>query len=532
MAAAAGAVERSRPRTCCSPASRRRRRGDGLHRSPALAARPRALAIVDDGATLVGGRRWRPGRRRRRRRSTGARSSQPTPSPSAAAKPSRWPTTASTAGRPEARRSARGRPPARANARLRPDARGRWVATGARRLDAPPTAATWTERTRDARAPGRGAATLGERTWLAIDDQLSSSIDMPGPTTAAAARVAAPTRHGARARRRWRTAVSRPRPPLAVGHRPLRRGTADARSARLGGGLLVDVSPRHAGRPARPTDAVAAERVRRDEGLAARGDRSRDGPRRRRRNGRAPGAAPTRKRGPAMIALARREPARVPLRPGAAGAREPYPRVGRGGAPARPPLPMPEAPGARRPPRVPTGPPAPATFTAARSGGASGAGRRDPPVAALRAAATALALAEPERAHSLVERARLAGWLPELRIRVDRRFARTESVDLGTPSDGAAAGPGRHRQRQRRALRGARDLGSVEDRLQPRRDRRAVPGPAHRRHASRDRVAGHPSLLRAAPAQGRVERLPMTWTCFQVRDGSCASRRSRRSWTL
>ena len=65
----------------------------------------------------------------------------------------------------------------------------------------------------------------------------------------------------------------------------------------------------------------------------------------------------------------------------------------------------------------------------------------DPPIAALRAAATALVLAEPERAHSLIERARFAGWLPELRIMVDRRFARSESVDLGTPSDGAALAP-------------------------------------------------------------------------------------------
>jgi hypothetical protein len=65
----------------------------------------------------------------------------------------------------------------------------------------------------------------------------------------------------------------------------------------------------------------------------------------------------------------------------------------------------------------------------------------DPPVASLRAAATALVLAEPERAHSLVERARFAGWLPELRLMVDRRFARTESVDLGTPTDSAALAP-------------------------------------------------------------------------------------------
>jgi len=65
----------------------------------------------------------------------------------------------------------------------------------------------------------------------------------------------------------------------------------------------------------------------------------------------------------------------------------------------------------------------------------------DPPVAALRAAATALVLAEPERARSLIARARFAGWLPELRLMVDRRFARTESVDLGSPTDSTALAP-------------------------------------------------------------------------------------------
>jgi hypothetical protein len=55
----------------------------------------------------------------------------------------------------------------------------------------------------------------------------------------------------------------------------------------------------------------------------------------------------------------------------------------------------------------------------------------DPPVDALRAAASALALTEPDRARSLVLRARLAGWLPELRGGFYRRFARAESVDLG-----------------------------------------------------------------------------------------------------
>jgi hypothetical protein len=56
--------------------------------------------------------------------------------------------------------------------------------------------------------------------------------------------------------------------------------------------------------------------------------------------------------------------------------------------------------------------------------------RDDPPVAVLRAAATALASAEPERARSFLLRARLSGWLPEIRVRLDRRLARTESLDL------------------------------------------------------------------------------------------------------
>jgi hypothetical protein len=65
----------------------------------------------------------------------------------------------------------------------------------------------------------------------------------------------------------------------------------------------------------------------------------------------------------------------------------------------------------------------------------------DPPPAYLRNAATALALAEPGRAHSLVERARWAALLPELRVRVDRRLARTESLDLGRSASDPLASP-------------------------------------------------------------------------------------------
>jgi hypothetical protein len=65
----------------------------------------------------------------------------------------------------------------------------------------------------------------------------------------------------------------------------------------------------------------------------------------------------------------------------------------------------------------------------------------DPPVAFLRGAATALALAEPERAQSLVSRARWAALLPEIRVRLDRRLSRTESLDLGRSATDPLATP-------------------------------------------------------------------------------------------
>ena len=47
-----------------------------------------------------------------------------------------------------------------------------------------------------------------------------------------------------------------------------------------------------------------------------------------------------------------------------------------------------------------------------------------------RSEAVARAMAEPERALSYLARARRAAWLPELRLRVDRRVGRNESLDL------------------------------------------------------------------------------------------------------
>jgi hypothetical protein len=56
-----------------------------------------------------------------------------------------------------------------------------------------------------------------------------------------------------------------------------------------------------------------------------------------------------------------------------------------------------------------------------------------------RAQAVSRAQAEAERARSLVARAGRAGWLPELRLRAEKRMGRSESLDVR----GAAAMPGR-----------------------------------------------------------------------------------------
>jgi hypothetical protein len=56
-----------------------------------------------------------------------------------------------------------------------------------------------------------------------------------------------------------------------------------------------------------------------------------------------------------------------------------------------------------------------------------------PCLAQTRHRAVAAALAEPERARSYVERARRSAWLPDLRLRVERRLGRTESLKLLNP---------------------------------------------------------------------------------------------------
>jgi hypothetical protein len=97
-----------------------------------------------------------------------------------------------------------------------------------------------------------------------------------------------------------------------------------------------------------------------------------------------------------------------------------------------PPLPPPAGRSSESPRPHPRHPPDPAALQRALNDA--------PPIDVLRAAATALALAEPDRARSLVQRARLAAWLPEVRVRVDRRFGRSESLDV-SPAPLADAPP-------------------------------------------------------------------------------------------
>jgi hypothetical protein len=86
----------------------------------------------------------------------------------------------------------------------------------------------------------------------------------------------------------------------------------------------------------------------------------------------------------------------------------------------------------------------------------------EPPLMELREAATALVMAQPERARSLLWRAGAAGWLPEVRVRVDRRFGRDESLDYGRTSldDAAPVGMNTH-QDVRYEVRATWDLSRI-----------------------------------------------------------------------
>jgi hypothetical protein len=98
------------------------------------------------------------------------------------------------------------------------------------------------------------------------------------------------------------------------------------------------------------------------------------------------------------------------------------------GTPHPPPSPAPPGPGSAlrlagdAAPHRPRPPPDPAALRRAAQDG--------PPLDALRAAASALVLADPARARSLVQRARWSAWLPEVRFRIERRFGRSESLDV------------------------------------------------------------------------------------------------------
>jgi len=83
----------------------------------------------------------------------------------------------------------------------------------------------------------------------------------------------------------------------------------------------------------------------------------------------------------------------------------------------------------------PQGAPVGITGPPTAAAGASPTG--EPPVDLLCKAAVTMAMAEPERARGFITRARVAGWLPEVRFRVFRRFARTEGLTLDDTATGA-----------------------------------------------------------------------------------------------
>ena len=199
---------------------------------------------------------------------------------------------------------------------------------------------------------------------------------------------------------------------------------------------------------------------------------------------------PARRQLPRALALP------IPVRP-----REPHSRRDRSRASARA-LPLPSPPNAdprhfiRRSATTPT------EAAPARPRGLAGAGRRG---SAHRGAARGRHRPRAGRAGArpVAGRARPLRRLAPRGADHGRPAVRQDRV--GRPRDRqptGGAGAGRHRQQQRRALPGPGDLGSEQADLQLRRDRRAVPGAAHRRHASGDRVAGHPPLLRAPAPQG------------------------------
>ena len=148
----------------------------------------------------------------------------------------------------------------------------------------------------------------------------------------------------------------------------------------------------------------------------------------------------------------------------------------------------------------------------ARRGHRAGAGRAGP------------------RALAGATRARWAAWLPEVRFRVDRRFGRSESLDV-SPAPLADAPPVVAGYRRRGTLRGARHLGSVAADLQPRRAGRPRRRPADGRRPARGRVGGHPPLLRAPTPQGRGSYRPMATMWLRTCGAKRASRSSRPSST-
>ena len=131
----------------------------------------------------------------------------------------------------------------------------------------------------------------------------------------------------------------------------------------------------------------------------------------------------------------------------------------------------------------------------------------------------ALAAAEPERARSLMARAGRSAWLPELRLRVEKRVGRSESLDykptassdaLGLDTDNAVRYEVRATWDLPRLVFNPEEIGAASQALRINETRREIESQVNRLYYERRRLLVAPAAAGADDAttwQIRIEEL-------------------------
>jgi hypothetical protein len=187
---------------------------------------------------------------------------------------------------------------------------------------------------------------------------------------------------------------------------------------------------------------------------------------------------------------------------------------------ASPGPPLPPAGGAPQDPRIDA--PATGGQPMAYAPAGSGAGAADPDgpcLAKARVHAVAIAAAEPERARSLLTRAGRSAWLPELRLRAERRVGRSESLDykptatsdaLGLDTDNAVRYEVRATWDLPRLVFNPDEIGAASQALRINEMRREIESQVNRLYYERRRLLVTPPLANGEDAttwQIRIEEL-------------------------